>query len=310
MSSNHVMVSIICNTYNHEKYVAQTLDGFVMQKTEFAFEVLVHDDASTDSTQDIIRQYEEKYPDLIKPVYQTENQYSKKISITRTFQYPRVQGRYIAFCEGDDYWTDPYKLQKQVDALEAHPEADMCAHRVAMEHNGEIVRRCPGDEDAHFTAEQVILGGGEFVGTNTLMFRASLLGSKYDYIRLFSLDYVMQISGSLRGGMIYLKDCMSVYRQMTSGSWTSRMRKDLPRRRKHSERLAGVLRQIDKDTDGQYSETIEFVIARSQLKLLAHEGNIKEILSSKYRKAMKRFPLKVRVKLVALAVYRAVRPLK
>ena len=108
-----VMVSVICNTYNHEKYIKSALDGFVMQKTNFEYEVLIHDDASTDSTADIIREYEKKYPDIIKPIYQSENQYSKKVPISKTYQYSRAKGKYIAICEGDDYWTDPFKLQKQ-----------------------------------------------------------------------------------------------------------------------------------------------------------------------------------------------------
>lgn len=308
--NDQIMVSVICNAYNHEKYIARTLDGFVMQQTDFPFEILVHDDASTDKTADIIREYEAKYPQLIKPIYQKENQYSKKLSVSREFQYPRVQGKYIAFCEGDDYWTDSRKLQKQVNALEAHPEADICAHRVAASRDEKIVRCYPGETDAHFTAEQVILGGGEFVGTNTLMFRTSLLGSRYDFIRMFSLDYVMQISGSLRGGMLYLGDCMSVYRQMTAGSWTARMKNDLSRRRKHSERLAGVLRAIDEETEHKYSETIAFVIGRTELKLLALEGKVKEILSRDRRKVLKKLPLKRRLGTVAMAIYRKVRPIK
>ncbi len=117
-----IIVSVNCLAYNHEPYIRDCLEGFIMQKTNFLFEVLVHDDASTDKTADIIREYETKYPDIIKPIYQTENQYSKGIGVVRTFQYPRAKGEYIAICEGDDYWTDPYKLQKQVDFLDENPE--------------------------------------------------------------------------------------------------------------------------------------------------------------------------------------------
>ena len=126
---SEVMVSVCCLVYNHEKYLRQCLDGFVNQKTNFKFEVLIHDDASTDSSAAIIREYEEKYPELIKPIYQTENQYSKKVKIGITYQFPRVKGKYIALCEGDDYWTDPLKLQKQIDFLEANPEYSFCCHR-------------------------------------------------------------------------------------------------------------------------------------------------------------------------------------
>lgn len=124
---NQIVVSIQCLTYNHAPYIRQCLDGFVMQKTNFRFEAIVHDDASTDGTQDIIREYEERYPDIIKPIYQKENQYSKGIPgyITNLVS-SKCKGKYIAICEGDDYWTDPYKLQKQVDYLESHPKCGMC----------------------------------------------------------------------------------------------------------------------------------------------------------------------------------------
>ena len=103
------LVSIDCITYNHEAYISQALDGFLMQKTKFLFEVLIHDDLSTDGTADIIRKYEKKYPLIIKPIYQTVNQFSKGVEISKKFQFPRAQGKYIAICEGDDYWTNPNK---------------------------------------------------------------------------------------------------------------------------------------------------------------------------------------------------------
>ena len=120
------VVSVICCTYNHEPYIRQCLEGFMMQKTDFPFEVLVHDDASTDNTSSIVKEFEAKFPDIIKPIYQLENQYHKKIDILTTYLFSRAKGRYIALCEGDDYWTDPLKLQKQVDFLEQNPLYIQC----------------------------------------------------------------------------------------------------------------------------------------------------------------------------------------
>ena len=121
------LVSISCITYNHEPYIVQALNGFLMQKTSFPFEVLVHDDASTDRTADIIREYEKKFPKIIKPIYQKENQYSKGFtSVTATWNFPRAQGKYMALCEGDDYWIDENKLQMQVDFLEHNPDYGLC----------------------------------------------------------------------------------------------------------------------------------------------------------------------------------------
>jgi len=105
-----------------EGYIKDALEGFLIQKTDFPFEILINDDASTDSTADIIREYEAQYPNLIKPIYQTENQYSQGKKPNQEFNFPRAIGKYIALCEGDDYWTDPLKLQKQLDFLEENPE--------------------------------------------------------------------------------------------------------------------------------------------------------------------------------------------
>lgn len=122
MNDQKPVVSILCQTYNHAPYIRECIEGFLMQKTTFNFVVFIHDDASTDGTADIIREYQEKYPDIIKPIYQSINQWSLGNKVFSGIQLPRVKSQYIAWCDGDDYWTDPYKLQKQVDFLEAHPD--------------------------------------------------------------------------------------------------------------------------------------------------------------------------------------------
>ena len=123
------LVFVLCMVYNHGPYLRQCLDGFVMQQTSFPFEVIVHDDASTDDSADIIREYADKYSDIIKPVYETENQYNKGAESEAGKKLKAVISRgvkYRAVCEGDDYWIDPFKLQKQFDFLEGHPDFVMC----------------------------------------------------------------------------------------------------------------------------------------------------------------------------------------
>lgn len=132
------LVSICCITYNHEKYIRDAIESFLMQETDFPFEIIIHDDASTDKTAEIIREYERKYPELIKPIYQTENQYSKGLRVS-LLTYKKAKGKYIAFCEGDDYWTDPLKLQKQVTFLEKNPDYVITYTAVeAFDENGVI----------------------------------------------------------------------------------------------------------------------------------------------------------------------------
>lgn len=127
--NDDLTITIRCLAYNHRPYIRQCLEGIIMQRTNFRYEAIVHDDASTDGTADIIREYAEKYPDIIKPIFETENQYSKHDGSLQRIMNENTHGKYVAFCEGDDYWTDPLKLQKQVDFLETHPDYTYSCHR-------------------------------------------------------------------------------------------------------------------------------------------------------------------------------------
>ena len=124
------IVTVWCLAYNQKDFIRDALEGFVMQKTTFPFEVIVHDDASTDGTTAIVQEYARRYPDIIKPVIETENQWQKGglKHIIHIMNEKYRNGKYIAFCEGDDYWTAPHKLQQQVDFLESHAEYSMCFH--------------------------------------------------------------------------------------------------------------------------------------------------------------------------------------
>ncbi|MCX7547125.1 glycosyltransferase [Xanthomarina sp. F1114] len=115
------LLSICCTAYNQEEYIEETITGFLNQKTDFPIEIIIHDDASTDNTARIIQSFAEK-DNRIKTILQTENQYSQNIKIWPNHLFSEANGKYIALCEGDDYWTDPLKLQKQVDFLEANQD--------------------------------------------------------------------------------------------------------------------------------------------------------------------------------------------
>lgn len=258
-NQKEMMVSIICNAYNHEPFIRDALEGFVTQKTDFPFEVLIHDDASTDHTADIIREYEKKYPDIIRPIYQTENQYSQHKSIGRIFQFPRVKGKYVALCEGDDYWIDPEKLQKQVDLLEKHADVDICAHasKTIDANTGEYLRsNKKADKVKIISTEEVISGGGGFVATASLVYRSSLLNDIPEFRKMIGIDYTTQVHGALRGGMLYLPDIMSVYRANVSNSATQGLKQNLKRKIALKDKVYKMFKQMDLDTNGKYHRII------------------------------------------------------
>lgn len=171
-------VSIICITFNHVGYITETLNGFLIQQTSFPFEIIIHDDASQDGTQDIIKEYEALYPNIIKPIYQTENQYSKKIDFGKEFIFPLIKGKYIATCEGDDYWTDPLKLQKQVDFLEQNDEYGLVYTDInRINQDGELIDKNYLSNDYYSFCESFedYLMHAPFRAPCTWCFRSSIL---------------------------------------------------------------------------------------------------------------------------------------
>lgn len=184
------LVSIICLTYNHAEYIRQCLEGFLMQQTDFSFEIIVHDDASTDGTAIIVKEYAEKYPDRFVPVLQTVNQYSQGVSIGKTFLYPLAKGKYIAECEGDDYWTDPLKLQRQVDFLENHPDYVLCSTDCMMmvEKTGEVSQWILGTED-DITPEYLIIDNR--IATLTALYKKSILTDYLNGVEPFMPHFLM-----------------------------------------------------------------------------------------------------------------------
>ena len=224
MKSPTPLVAIHCITYNHAAYIRQCLDGFVMQRTDFAFVAIVHDDCSTDGTDNIVREYAQRYPHIIKPIFETENQYSKgdgSLSRIMTQACNNTGAKYIAMCEGDDYWTDPLKLQKQVDFLEKHPECSLCYHACENKFEGEnIYLRVPFGENVNESYSYEELPSYPF-HTATIMYRLEIANSDL-YIKACSIgcpfgDVVLFLCCSQFGRLCGINEKMSVYRRLDSG---------------------------------------------------------------------------------------------
>lgn len=219
-----LMVSIKCLAYNHGKFIRETLEGFVMQKTNFRFEAIVHDDASTDNTAKIIREYAEKYPDIIKPIYENENQYSKKDDSLTRIMHNACKGKYIAICEGDDYWTDPYKLQKQVDFLESHPEYVICFHRYQKFYQNTCFLGSVYPEnfinDFSFDLNYYIYREDWVTQPLTCIYLASAFDLNY-YLKFKNRKDLIFFYVLLKKGKgMLLSDCMGVYRIHQEGVWS------------------------------------------------------------------------------------------
>lgn len=210
------LVVISCITYNHEPYIRDALDGFVMQQTDFPFVAIVHDDASTDGTTAIIHEYAEKYPDIIKPIFETENQYSKKDgTLTHIMNEARISSgaKYVAYCEGDDYWTDPLKLQKQVSFLESNPEYSMCFHNATKlySNSNRMTKFSNLNSDRDLTYKQGVEKW--LIPTASIVLRTHVQTStKYKIAQIYSGDYRLIQLCLLYGKIRYLNFAGSIYR--------------------------------------------------------------------------------------------------
>lgn len=213
------LVSICCLTYNHEKFIAEAIEGFLMQETRFPVEILVRDDASTDGTSEIVREYERRFPHLFINIYEAENQWGKRKAFGQIVS--KISGKYIAICEGDDYWIDPRKLQKQFEFMEAHQDCSGCAHMAyRIDENGKEM----GYQTAMTINEGPIRGEDlaflNFIPTGSLFFR----NYPHDYEGAYQAspvgDWFIHFLNLEKGYYYFFKDAMSVYRFHPGGTWS------------------------------------------------------------------------------------------
>ncbi|MDQ3190814.1 MAG: glycosyltransferase [Bacteroidota bacterium] len=264
MSSEKIpIVSVVSFTYNHEKYIRQALNGFVNQKTNFEYEIIIHDDASTDNTQSIIKEYEHKHPDLFKPIYQNENQKSKGGGIVTRTAFSKAKGKYIALCEGDDYWTDPLKLQKQIDFLEKNPSYSGCFHQANVLH-----------EDGSFTLMNNYQGNTaisfmdlikkNMIATASCVYRRQDFHNNMPewFYTLSAGDWAFHLLSLQKGDLYYMNDCMSVYRQHSGGAWSGLQKEDMV--------LRGVIimQQLNEAFEYKYDKYFKAAIEEREKKLI------------------------------------------
>ncbi len=298
MENTQIGVSIVCNAFNHERYIAQALESFLMQKTDFPFEILVHDDASTDGTAEIIRTYAKRFPQIVLPLFQTENQYSKNVSIGSSFQYPRARGKYIALCEGDDYWLSPDKLQQQFDFMEAHPLCAWCfSGAAAVDRAGNRLSFFgPEDLPRYFSAEDVIAGGGGFCATNTIFARTEFFRCMPSYVQTYSLDYMVQIYLSTCGDTYGISGELSAYRRNTEGSWSERMYRAPEAYVRHEQKLKKHLALFDEATGEKYHAAVSAAVDKLDFDILYFQRNYRALHQPRFKAVYAAMSPKARLK--------------
>lgn len=303
---SEVLVTVSCITFNHEDYIAEAIESFLMQKTKFNFEVIIHDDNSQDRTTIILQEYQKKYPDIIRLILQKENQYSKGIKrMGQTFISPVARGKYIAICEGDDYWTDPYKLQKQVDYMEANPRCGMCFHSTSkIETSGnELSVSRPYELSQVAPTSDIIANGGGFIRTNSIMYRSSLMIEPPKFYEESPVgDYPLQMYLSTLDYAYYIDENMSVYRVGVEGSWSNKIKSDS----KKNALLVGTLKTLDsfnQYTDGKFEDVINRKKLQIEFDILVLKRQYAQFKSSKYKGYYRELPLLEKMKINMLSRY-------
>lgn len=286
ISDQKPLVSVVSITYNHEPYIRDCLEGFLMQKTTFPVEYIIHDDASTDHTADIIREYFDKRPDLFHVIIQRENQYSQNRPTTPQL-YEMAQGKYIALCEGDDYWTDPLKLQKQFDFMEEHPDYSLCSHNafILNEKNKSksVFYKC--NPQNTLTIKDVIEGKNEVLRTESLFFRSNMV---YDYMKYKEKcpvgDQALIICLAQKGLIYYSQEIMSTYRLFAKGSWTSDQNVQMLKKHNHKIKMIDWLNKIRPYIN--IDEAIDYRISHVYLALFFEEKNYIGLKNNAYCKKL------------------------
>lgn len=281
-------VSVNCITYNQEMYIEEAIESFLMQKTNFNYEILIHDDASTDRTPEIIKNYERKYPDIIKLIIQKENQYSKGQKMLH-LNASRAKGKYIAICEGDDYWLDPYKLQKQYDYMEGNSDCSMCFHAAEVVNIAKerINLMTAYNRDCVSSTADIIGGGGGFMATNSIMYRNGVIDNvpKF-YVDSPIEDYPLQILTSTKNYAYYSNDIMSAYRIGVEGSWANMLASDKDNKKKSiavKKNINRMLKQFNMFSNEKYCDAVNKKILENEFEILKIEKNLRQMKNSKYK---------------------------
>lgn len=303
-----IKVSVMCLVYNHEKYLNDCLSSLVNQKTNFNYEVIVHDDASVDESVKIIKEYAQKYPKLIKPILQVDNQFSKGVIITKDFFLPMAKGKYIAFCEGDDFWIDENKLQKQYDALEAHSECMMCVHKVKnVNQKGEDLGTyhpnvpLPGScaiESKDFI--KLICESYAFQ-TSSYFFNADKFRQYFDNIPAFRKlapvgDQAYLLYFGDLGSVYYIDEAMSCYRNDCEGSFSEKfLAADRDERIKFYKQMIAMYKEYNQYTKKKYEESCNNAITKFQYYEALYENKYDILIQKRFRKYLKKEMLKSRL---------------
>lgn len=298
MEDGNIVVSICCITYNQIKYIRNALDSFLIQELTESFEIIIHDDASTDGTAEIIQEYIDKYPGIVRGVLQKENQFSKgNRRILLNELVPRARGKYIAVCEGDDFWTDKFKLYKQLDSLKRYSNCVVSTHRVQIaQEDGKMI----GKTIPSFTIESGVIKSDDYIKkvfnedrhlfhTSSVLFHIEtvwkIIGSLPQFMRNTEAgDRALFLYLATQGDIAYINEDMSCYRIMSEGSWSQQMSSSQQKTYEHNIGMVDLAEKFNLYTNQKYEKEIYKYISLYKFNICLYTLDGKEMKKKRYKK--------------------------
>jgi glycosyltransferase involved in cell wall biosynthesis len=273
MERASMKVSVFTTTYNHEPFITEAIESVLMQEVDFEYEHVIGEDCSTDRTREIVLDYQKRYPGRIRLLLREKNVGGRQNFIET---YQACRGEYVAILEGDDYWTSPHKLQKQVDFLDAHPEYAICFHGATKKYEAGAIKPRKIVEPTYtsfYTLEDLL--ERNFIRTCSTMFRNNLFGGFPPWFRTTPTgDWPLHVLNAQHGDIGYIDEVMAIHRVHSGSIWSPR---SVVERRKSIIRTLEIFRQ---HLDPKYDGKIEKSIARWHFKVLnalIMEKNYREI---------------------------------
>lgn len=296
-------ITVIVMTYNQAAYIGKALDSILCQKTDVDFDILVHDDHSDDGTYEILLEYQKKSKIPIKIIEQESRKFLVDGFNMMIYKYvvPEVKSEYVAYCDGDDYWCDDTKLQKQYDYMTAHPDCSMCFHSAYQLRSGDDLssRWFFGDERDLDMSDFVNDKPGVIVATSSIFLKREVFCDFSDWRKAYPVeDIPMYMTAALHGKVHRLEPAMCVYRQFAAGSWSSQNQKNSERIVRHLNELKDAVKFFDEKTDFKYDDLVKNQIEICDFRIALMTKDFKTIFDKKYKRFVKRMSARERTSLI------------
>lgn len=295
-------ITVVVMTYNQKKYIGQALDSILAQKGDVDFDILIHDDCSNDGTTDLIKEYQKNNPGIIRIIEEDERRFQKEGFNMMIFNHvvPSIDSKYVAYCDGDDYWCDDYKLKKQLEFMENNPDYSMCFHcAYQLKNNTDLSSKWfignEGDVDMSFIISET---PGIKIATSSIFVKSDVFKDFPNWRKQYPVeDIPLYINTAIKGPIHRLGDVMCVYRQFSDGSWSGQNKDNSQKMIEHLEKMKTAVIRFDEQSGGQYHQLVSNQVLSFEFRIALLKKDYTTIFLKKYRHLYKKMSKKERISL-------------